>query len=133
MKYVAQPHTTEHLKHCGQACLAMVLEKDLDSVVKRLPFNGTKTKQLRKYLETRKYKTSHNMKRFRGMQSLPEMAICRLSYRGRNGKFMTHQWHWIVWAKGRFWDPWDESKDTYDKVIGIYGAAITSFMEIYKA
>lgn len=80
---------------CGQTCLAMILDIGLNEAIKLVGHKrGTQTKHL----------TAHfnSSKTLRGLPKNDEVALCICRPAGRAKK---GGWHWIVWNKGRIYDP----------------------------
>ncbi len=96
-------------KTCGQTCLAMVLGKTPKWVIAdMLGWNkATSAELLAHFLKKNGVDCPEELVPVQPGQALPELAICQLSWPRKNGKGKTFRrnWHWVVRADGRFYDP----------------------------
>ncbi len=102
IRHVKQPRGSTL---CGQACLAMLLGQTLDEVVCGMGGwrRPTTTRQLSRHLERYGWRSAGRLRRLSPRTAWPETAIFKLVWK-RGGRPVDRNWHWVLWAEGRFWD-----------------------------
>lgn len=116
MAYVKQRHKTD----CGVACLAMLCDAEYEDANRAIPWrregclNGTTTKQLIEGAAKLGYETRGD--RLRVVKAPPGAKsgdpVTPDIWRGlannslaKIPKPLTRDWHWVVWRKGKIYDP----------------------------
>lgn len=94
IKYIHEPTDLQ----CGQAVLAMVLNKTVDEIV--IFLNNERETTLREMKSTLSFFGMHcadQRKEVNNKSELPEMCILSLE--------TPRCWHWSLYAYGKFYDP----------------------------
>lgn len=112
---------------CGQACVAMILGKSLEEVIKVIGSNKTKTAQLISILESNGFNCYPSLRRvFMGWS---EYVIKNKAYAivkvpcAYNSKKSSH---WILYYDGKIYDPY------WNDVIYAFLGSPTSFLMVWK-
>jgi ABC-type bacteriocin/lantibiotic exporter with double-glycine peptidase domain len=127
MAYVEQKHS----KDCGIACLAMLCDVSYEDAERAIPWRrqgwleGTTTKQLREGAAKLGYRVDGDRMQVLGKKSwgsIPHNSLVKIP------KPDSSDWHWVVWRKGKVYDP----------AVGVFPArtyplgAPTSYLEFIK-
>ncbi len=95
IKYRAQPN---HSSQCGQAVLAMLLNKDIGIICKEMDKSGpTRNGDITKVLKA--YNIKHKYKRCKHLEHIPNVAIVKIGFEGQSNT------HWTLKFKNVFYDP----------------------------
>lgn len=94
IKYIAEPTDLQ----CGQAVLAMILDKSVSEIVKYLNNDReTNLKEMKKILRDFKVNISDERCAVSDKNDLPEFCLLSLE--------TPRCWHWSLYCKGIFYDP----------------------------
>ncbi len=119
---------------CGQCCLAMLLGQTLDDVIWDMGGwkRPTTIRQLARHLEHCGWHSTGRLRRLSSRTAWPETAIFKLVWK-RNGRPVDRNWHWVLWAEGRFWDgrrPAHRTRAQVERGSGGRTRELTSYLEL---
>ncbi len=119
---------------CGQACIAMLLDLEIDVIVFLMGRRGATTiKMLSKFLGANGLECDDRLTRVSKNWEKPNLCIVKLSFDGRN------KGHWVLWngATKMYHDPCSSEPikaEPYERWLTTTSenARITSYLEIRK-
>ena len=97
---------------CGQTCIAMLLDMEIDIVVRLMGRRGgTTTKMLSKFLNSRGFKCDDRLTKVSKNWSKPNLCIVKLTFDNRNTG------HWVIWNRSTkmYHDP--SSSQPIDEIV----------------
>ena len=116
-------------KTCGQTCVAFIAAVSVDDVVKVVGTDkGTHGTDLIRALKFLDIACSDKLIRISRNKQKPKYCIVRIHWPNDEGG------HWVVFRKGRYYDPGDGVIKTYEEIVSDYeGVRETSYIEIHKS
>lgn len=97
MRKITYIHEPTDLQ-CGQAVLAMILDKEVDAIIKFLDNDReTNLKEMKRVLDANGIKYDPQRKEAFTKDDLPDMCILSLE--------TPRCWHWSLYCDGTFYDP----------------------------
>ena len=97
MELIRQPKKS---KLCGQCCIAMIANITTKESVELFKHpHGTRTRELKRVLNLKGFKTSDRLIRYNKTTISPHLAILKILFKGYKMA------HWVVISEGLIYDP----------------------------